>query len=193
MTSDTTTKSLDPRVARSRARVLDAAAELLAEGGPAALTVDAVSARSGVAKSTMYRHWDSRDDLLVDVLRHNLPHLELVPGDGFEATLRATVAAAAERASDPEWQKILPALFQLKQHVAAIETIADDEQQEQIETFARVFEMGIAEGRLPADLDMEFASLHLMGPIVLAAIGIGGRAPIDHAERVVDRFLAAWS
>ena len=51
----------DPRVARSRTAVLDAATHLLVTGGPAAVTVDAVVAESGVAKSTIYRHWRSRD------------------------------------------------------------------------------------------------------------------------------------
>src|SRR5690606_191899 len=48
---------LDARVARSRATVLRTATDLLVEGGPSAVTIDAIVARSGVAKSTIYRHW----------------------------------------------------------------------------------------------------------------------------------------
>ena len=55
---------MDPRVARSRASLLEAATDLLVDGGPRAVTVDAVSERSGVAKSTLYRHFPSRDDLV---------------------------------------------------------------------------------------------------------------------------------
>src|ERR1700729_3049792 len=40
--------------------VLQATRELLAEGGLAAATVDAISARSGVSKATVYKHWPSR-------------------------------------------------------------------------------------------------------------------------------------
>ncbi len=40
--------------------VLDATADLLREGGLAAATVDAISARSGVSKATIYKHWPSR-------------------------------------------------------------------------------------------------------------------------------------
>jgi AcrR family transcriptional regulator len=39
---------------------LQATRELLAEGGLAAATVDAISARSGVSKATIYKHWPSR-------------------------------------------------------------------------------------------------------------------------------------
>jgi TetR/AcrR family transcriptional regulator, regulator of autoinduction and epiphytic fitness len=51
-----TPATTDPRVERSRTAVLDAAAGLLLEGGVPALTVEAVVERSGVARSTIYRH-----------------------------------------------------------------------------------------------------------------------------------------
>lgn len=57
------TPVMDARVARTHAAVMQAATDLLVEGGPNAMTVDAVVARSGVAKSTVYRHWATRDDL----------------------------------------------------------------------------------------------------------------------------------
>ena len=66
----------DPRVARSRAKLLAAATEILIETGPSSVTVDAVAERSGVAKSTLYRHWESRSALLVDVLRTHRPAWE---------------------------------------------------------------------------------------------------------------------
>ncbi len=58
--------STDPRVARTRERVLGAAWELLNEVGFDGVTVELVSARSGVARSTMYRHWRSMPELLRD-------------------------------------------------------------------------------------------------------------------------------
>ena len=61
-------RDCDPRVARSRAAVISAATELLVDAGPNAVTIDAIVARSGVAKSTIYRHWASRDDVLLDVM-----------------------------------------------------------------------------------------------------------------------------
>src|SRR2546429_7561340 len=49
----------DPRVVRTKAAVLDAATTLLAEGA-STFTIEAVSARSGVAKTTIYPHWAFR-------------------------------------------------------------------------------------------------------------------------------------
>lgn len=48
------------RAARIHDAVLTAAAELLTEGGLSAATADAVAARAGVSKATIYNHWPSR-------------------------------------------------------------------------------------------------------------------------------------
>lgn len=53
-------RSTRPRSLRAQQSVLTAARELLAEGGLPAATIDAISARSGVSKATIYKHWPSR-------------------------------------------------------------------------------------------------------------------------------------
>ena len=58
---------VDPRVERSRAVITSAATDLLMQGGVHAVTVDAVIARSGVARSTIYRHFPASTDLLAAV------------------------------------------------------------------------------------------------------------------------------
>jgi len=99
-----TADDVDPRIARSRAKLLAAATDLLVESGPRGVTVDAVAERSGVAKSTLYRHWSSRDELLVAVMRCHVPEMQSVdPGLGFEAALRTKMATAVQVFSDREW------------------------------------------------------------------------------------------
>ena len=56
------------RSARVREAILDAALSQLIDGGYAALSVEAVAARAGVNKTTIYRRWPTLDDLLVDAL-----------------------------------------------------------------------------------------------------------------------------
>jgi AcrR family transcriptional regulator len=50
-----------PRSERIHEAVLVATEELLSEGGLPAATVDAIAARSGVSKATIYKHWPSRN------------------------------------------------------------------------------------------------------------------------------------
>jgi AcrR family transcriptional regulator len=57
-------ESTDPRPARSRARLLEAATALLRAGGPSAVTIDAVTRSAHVARATLYRHFSSANDLL---------------------------------------------------------------------------------------------------------------------------------
>lgn len=57
-----------PRSARAHQAVLDAARDLFEEGGYSAVTVEAVAARSGVAKTTIYRSWPKRATFMVELL-----------------------------------------------------------------------------------------------------------------------------
>ena len=63
----------DPRPARSRARLLEAATDLLRSGGPSAVTVDAVIRASNVARATLYRHYASGNDLLAAAFHALIP------------------------------------------------------------------------------------------------------------------------
>ena len=61
--------------------MLDAALALLIERGYGELTIEAVAAESGVAKSTIYRHWPSRVELINDAFHELKPPLP-VPTEG---------------------------------------------------------------------------------------------------------------
>ncbi|HWJ66662.1 MAG TPA: helix-turn-helix domain-containing protein [Nocardioides sp.] len=56
--------------ARNRSALLDAAAELMAGCGVDALTMDAVAARAGVGKGTVFRRFGSREGLMASLLDH---------------------------------------------------------------------------------------------------------------------------
>jgi AcrR family transcriptional regulator len=58
--ASTATERVDPRCTRSKQRVLTSAVVILREHGLPGLTFEAVAARSGVAKSTIYRHFPDR-------------------------------------------------------------------------------------------------------------------------------------
>src|SRR5436190_966481 len=63
------TRDVAGRSARTEKAILDATRELLAEGGVRGLTVERVAARSGVAKTSIYRRWRSKHDV---ALTHEL-------------------------------------------------------------------------------------------------------------------------
>jgi AcrR family transcriptional regulator len=58
-----------PRSAHAQELVLAAAEQMLHEDGYGPMTIEGVAARSGVAKSTIYRSWPSKTALVSEVLR----------------------------------------------------------------------------------------------------------------------------
>ena len=59
---------MNPRTTRVRTIVLGAATTLLVEEGHQAVTPQRVSKETGVARSTIYRHWPDRASLLLDTI-----------------------------------------------------------------------------------------------------------------------------
>src|SRR4051794_26763652 len=57
-----------PVEARPREAAIQATLQLIAEHGIAGLTTNAVAARAGISKATMYRRWRSKQELLVDAV-----------------------------------------------------------------------------------------------------------------------------
>lgn len=180
------------RAARSREKLLRAATDLLVDAGPRAVTVDAVAERSGVAKSTLYRHWPSRDEMLVDVVRCNIPELAAVDLSlGFEAALRAHLRGAADALRSPEWSRIVPALMMLRGTMPELAAVAQDDQSAKRSQLAAIVELGVAEGVLVGGLDADSAMALLYGPLVFATI-TDSEIDLDRlADLVVDRLVAA--
>jgi AcrR family transcriptional regulator len=183
---------VDGRIARTRAAVLRSATELLVAGGPSAVTIDAIVAHSGVAKSTIYRHWESRDDVLVDVIETCAPTLVTPdPALGFEHAVRAVVDQAYTSLNDPEWARVIPALLLLKAHQSEIADLEQRIGKHQDQTFERIIAMGVAEGRFTPDANVEELAAQLIGPLVFAHLTGRPRVTKAFAHRVSDNFLRA--
>jgi AcrR family transcriptional regulator len=79
----------NPRVQRTRGRILAVARELLPEVGPAGLTYSRLADRAGVTRQTLYRHWPTRDALLVDLILEGLDAGYPEPGTDVRAVVTA--------------------------------------------------------------------------------------------------------
>lgn len=188
------TESTSPRAARSREKMLRAATDLLVEAGPRAVTVDAVAEASGVAKSTLYRHWSSRDEMLVDVVRCSVPQIAEPDLDGsFEEALRAFLAVAATTLADPEWSRIVPALMSLRATMPELAEVVETDRSSKSEILARILDLGAREGAVPPGLDPQHVDRLLFGPLVFTAI-LGDHERLESlAGFVVDRFIQSYS
>lgn len=59
-----------PRSIQAQQAILDATLALLAEEGFDAMSVEAIAARAGVGKKTIYRWWSSKDELVIDAIKN---------------------------------------------------------------------------------------------------------------------------
>lgn len=166
--------------------------ELLVEGGPNAVTVEAVVARSGVAKTTIYRHWGSRDDLVVDVIGEVVGSTPTPPPDmAFEPALRMLIHANCQRARDDRLRRAFPAMLLAKAQgqpgLDRLRSQSDGDQRDRLEDLLR---RGVAEGRLAPDVTLEDALLQLLAPPILITCDFH-HFDDDVADRIVDLFLAS--
>ena len=102
----------DPRVVRSKATIIDACAELIAEEGFAGVSIEAVAARSGAAKTTIYRHWPSREALCIEAFGACAGPDPALPDTGvLRDDLIAVLSGLAERLNDPGWNASMTSLL----------------------------------------------------------------------------------
>ena len=100
------------RVQRSRQAILDATRQLLvADGDVGSLTVESVAARSGVAKTTIYRHWPSRSALILDACSKLRPKSEITDTGNLKDDLTSLTMNLANRLKTARWATILPSIM----------------------------------------------------------------------------------
>lgn len=175
-----------PRSARAHKAVIETTLELLAAEGFRGLTVEGVAARSGVAKTTIYRWWPSKQDLLFEALsflrqRASVPDTGNIRDDAV-AHLRGHI----ETFRDPKTAPILAD--------ALAEAIRNPELDKarrgfvaaQREPFRQALERAVDRGELPAGLDYDLTMDLLIGPIINRALATRGPLKPVLAERLVD-------
>ena len=176
----------DPRIERTRRVVLDSAIALLIEGGYSAVTMESVAASSGVAKSTIYRHWPNRNALINDAF-HALKPSVPVPADG-DVRSRVTVLLEhmARTLVGSTWSSCLPALIDAAERDPEARELhyglADAGRQVLVDLLAE----GVRTGELPADTDPGLLAEALVGPIVIRRLMT--TEPLDPAD--VPRLVA---
>ncbi|QQM38121.1 TetR/AcrR family transcriptional regulator [Streptomyces liliifuscus] len=87
----------NPRVQRTRNRVLAVARDLLPQVGPAGLTYALLAEQADVTRQTLYRHWPTRAALLFDLILEG-PDLGTYPEPGNDVGDVATAWLKSLRA-----------------------------------------------------------------------------------------------
>ena len=198
-TVNSPSRKSDPRIERSKEAILDATRELLAEDGDVgSLTVEAVAARSGVAKTTIYRRWRDKWELALDAVM-----IDMLPGFAEPVDVGDTrkelvtfVQAALKNLSTPPSG---PAMQSLASRIATDPDLASVYREQVVEPrreqLRPVIERGIARGDLRPGTDVRLVHELLVGPVFYRLLFSGG--PIDRklstrlADAILDGFAPA--
>ncbi len=172
------TRPAGARSVRVHESALVAARDLLAEGGLAAATVDAISTRSGVSKATLYKHWPSRTAIAAEAFGRDmaeavpLPDTGSTAGDLTEYVVR--VSAFYATAEGRVFSELLAACVSDSGAAAYFRTFFLAGRRAAL---AALWRRGIDRGDVAAGVDVDTAIDLLAGPLVFRLLS--GHRPLD--------------
>ncbi|MFF3121502.1 TetR/AcrR family transcriptional regulator [Streptomyces sp. NPDC057908] len=171
------------RSERSRRAILEAALELCTEKGYGRVTVEAIAARAGVSKKTIYRWWPSKSAVMLeaftDALVGTTPFVDT--GD-IAADLRASVMGAVKLLSTPPYGPAYAGILSEVHHDDALaETVRtkliDPRFNEAVARLRRAQE----QGQIPPGADLPLAVEMLYGPVYYRHVL---RKPVQDEETI---------
>jgi AcrR family transcriptional regulator len=181
-----------PRSARADEAIIESVLDLMAEGTAFdALSIEAIAARAGVGKATIYRRWANKEALIVDAVATVKGEPGKVAGVSVRDDLIALLRPVG-RAPSTRTGRIMPCLLVELQRSPDLRRIYDQITAPRREMMREVLRRGIREGTLRPDFDMDAVIAMLIGPLVARALVPHGNpaAPRPETpERLVD---AIW-
>jgi AcrR family transcriptional regulator len=171
--------------------VLEAARRLLLEEGQEAVTPVRISEMTGVARTTIYRHWPDRTRLLLEVLSSEEPdHAEYDTGN-LREDLIGLLGHMARRINRRPAGRFLAAMAERAEHHPEAAALRREHMTRLMRPLRQILEAGIASGALPAHVDLEASVARLAGPVFFQRLLARGRPDERLIANVVDTFLAA--
>jgi AcrR family transcriptional regulator len=168
-------------------RVVAATFAELSRVGYVAMRVEDIAVRSGVNKTTIYRRWPTKAELLTSaVIAHAKKHAPVIDTGSLRGDLRASLLMAFKL--NPFEQGILR-VIQMERSVEEVEAFAQRMRGELREMRIAMVRKGIARGELPAGVDVALVVDLLSAPVQLALL-VNERMDGASVDRALDLVLA---
>ncbi len=184
----TTAKHGRPRSEQIHQEILTAALDLVLEIGFRAVSIEAIAAKTGVAKTTIYRRWPNKAAVIMEGFISQLRHAAFFPKAGRAADrirLQLHVTAKAFRGRDGALVKALLAEAQFDPELA--KAFREKWTLPRRKLVSSILQEAISQGAVRADIDMEAAIDSLYAPLYYRLqIGTG---PISdtYVERIFEQ------
>lgn len=181
----------DPRVERTRALVIAAAAELLMDDGPGAITHASVASAANVSRTTVYNHWPTREDLLrstIDSIDQPSPDI-----DDLTGTLRIDLGILCQHLVtdliDDQRAPLIANMMERALHDEVVESVRNQFLAEYRGLFRVVLDKAMHEGELRRDLDVDRGMAGLLGSFLFARFLSAAEFDQGYADTVIDEFV----
>lgn len=171
--------------------MIDAAAALMMQDGPGAITHTTVAAAAKVSRTTVYAHWPTREDLLRDTIdsirRHKPDPGELV--GSLRADLRTVFAPLIADLCDDQRASMIATMIQRALHDSEVVAVRDEFIREFKTVFDGIVATAIARGELRCGIDTERALASIAGSFLFRRFMASSGLDAAAADAVIDDFI----
>ncbi|MEZ0075808.1 TetR/AcrR family transcriptional regulator [Planotetraspora sp. GP83] len=185
-----------PRSEKAEKAIIDAALDLLGEGiGVSELSIEAIASRAGVGKTTIYRRWSNKEDLVVDALASLKPPIPPLHGASVRDDLVTYLRVVGDESRHMRTRCIMNiAMSAWERHPRLAERFRAIAIEPRRAALRGVLQRGIENGELRSDLDIEMAMAILSGTMMWRTKWLGEDAelPDDLPEQIVDEALRGF-
>jgi TetR/AcrR family transcriptional regulator, regulator of autoinduction and epiphytic fitness len=179
----------DPRVERSRRVILEAVLDELGAVGYGTLTIEAVAARAGVGKSTIYRHWPGKLELVEDAFRTLKAPVEVPEGGTLRDKVVGVIGQVACLVEESTYSACMPALIEAAERDPQVRDFHRRFSAERRAVLVGLLRDAVESGELPSDTDPEILADALVGPILLRRLMLAQPVGPAIAPELVDQLL----
>jgi AcrR family transcriptional regulator len=177
-----------PRREAARGAIVEATLALLAERGFQAATMDAIAARAGVGKNTIYRRWDSKEELIADALHELATEPDVEEHDDLYTRLLAYLHDQERELADPRVGRLLPGLLgELESNPEFAAAWIDRVVRPRRQAIVEVLTVALERGELREGVDPDVIADLLLGPPLLRLLFPHGLPSVP--ERYEDELL----
>jgi AcrR family transcriptional regulator len=187
-------QTIDPRVLVSRERVLKTTLDLLTEAGLGDLTIDDISRRSGVAKTTIYRHWPNRSALVIDACSRMTEGDQPSPDTGsLKGDVKAILTNIADLLGTARWSSIVPSIVDVAEHDPTFADLHSTIQRGHAAPLRSALDRAAMRGEISPEVDRETVIAALLGPLFYRRWFSRERIDSKFLELIIETALAALS
>lgn len=183
-----------PRSPAAREKILAATAALLSEGGFQAVTMEAVAARAGVAKTTLYRWWPNRAAVALDCVSARMTPIAPAPRAGsyrkrFQRQLKATIRLL----NGKQGQSILALIGAKQTDPPLAQAYSDQIARPRRAQTRRMAQQAIQAGEIAPGTDPDLFLDAIYGPLYYRKVVSGEPVTDDFIDRIVDAAFRAFA